>query len=157
MDKSFQVQHPDQLRYLEAIHKAKGCFRGISGRSIPQTDNHQVDALAKAATGGGDMPLGAFFEVLHHPTACTPDEVAATVLPIEAPNWRAPLLSFLSGAEEPNIPVALCRTEHRARSYLLVDGALYKAGVCAPLLYYVTKQEGAALIQEIHEGSAAII
>jgi len=40
----------------------------------------------------------------------------------------------------------------RARSYVLIDGMLYKKGVVQPLLKCITKTEGRDLLQEIHSG-----
>ncbi|XP_062179418.1 uncharacterized protein LOC133884029 [Phragmites australis] len=104
------------------------------------SDNGREDALAKVAAEGGDLPLGTFFETLYRPSDDSLDEAITIVLPIETPNLRASLFSFLSGMEELDNLVALCRMEHHAKDYLLVDGALSKIGVCAPFL------------REIHEG-----
>ena len=101
---------------------------------------------------GIDPPLGTFLETLHQPAAKTLNEMAATILPIETTNWRAPLLSFLSGTKELEDPIAIHSIQHRARGYRLIEGALYKTSVCAPLLRCISRQEGANLIWEIHEG-----
>ena len=111
-------------RYLEAIRKAEAHFRSISIRSIPQADSSQSDALAKAVAMGKDPPIGTFLETLHQPTARALDETVVAILPIEAANWRAPLLSFLRGTEELDDPIALHRIQHHARGYHLINGAL---------------------------------
>ncbi|XP_062185922.1 uncharacterized protein LOC133889406 [Phragmites australis] len=114
--------------------------------------NGQADALEKAAAMGKDPSLGTILETLHQPATKSLDETVATILPIETTNWRTPLLSFLSGTEKPNDPVALRRIQHRARGYRLIQGALYNTDVCAPLLRCIARPEGANLIQKIHEG-----
>jgi len=38
----------------------------------------------------------------------------------------------------------------RARSYMLIDGILYKKGVVQPLLKCIPQSEGKNLLQEIH-------
>jgi hypothetical protein len=40
----------------------------------------------------------------------------------------------------------------RARNYHLIDGNLYRKGVCAPLLKCISVTEGKQLLHEIHSG-----
>ena len=42
--------------------------------------------MAKAVAGGGDLPLGTFFETLYWPITDSLDETTATILPIETSN-----------------------------------------------------------------------
>ena len=39
-----------------------------------------------------------------------------------------------------------------ARSYSIINDALYRGGVCAPLLKCISQAEGRQLLQEIHTG-----
>jgi hypothetical protein len=38
----------------------------------------------------------------------------------------------------------------RARPYKIIEGELYKEGVCSPLLKCIARDEGQGLIREIH-------
>ena len=69
-------------------------------------DNSQANTLAKATVIGKDPPLGTFLETLHQPTTKTLDGMTTTILHIETIDWRAPLLSFLSGTKELEDPIA---------------------------------------------------
>jgi hypothetical protein len=40
----------------------------------------------------------------------------------------------------------------RARSYIMIDGTLYKKGVVQPLLKCISQNKGRELLQEIHSG-----
>jgi hypothetical protein len=40
----------------------------------------------------------------------------------------------------------------RTRPYKIIEGELYKEGVCSHLLKYVSREEGQELIKEIHYG-----
>jgi hypothetical protein len=40
----------------------------------------------------------------------------------------------------------------RARPYKIIEGELYKEGVCSPLLKCISRDEGQNLIREIHSG-----
>jgi hypothetical protein len=42
--------------------------------------------------------------------------------------------------------------EARARPYVIIEGELYKQGVCSPLLKCLSRTEGQELIKEIHAG-----
>jgi hypothetical protein len=42
--------------------------------------------------------------------------------------------------------------EARARSYVIIEGELYKHGVCSPLLKCLSRAEGIELMKEIHAG-----
>jgi hypothetical protein len=42
--------------------------------------------------------------------------------------------------------------EARTRPYVIIEGELYKHGVCSPLLKYLTRTEGQELMKEIHAG-----
>ncbi|KKY00011.1 hypothetical protein VN21_16535, partial [Paraclostridium benzoelyticum] len=44
------------------------------------------------------------------------------------------------------------RVEARARPYVMIEGELYKHGVCAPLLKCLSRTEGIELMKEIHAG-----
>jgi hypothetical protein len=43
-------------------------------------------------------------------------------------------------------------TKARTRPYKIIEGELYKEGVCSRLLKYVSREEGQELIKEIHYG-----
>jgi hypothetical protein len=42
--------------------------------------------------------------------------------------------------------------EARTRPYVIIEGELYKHGVCSPLLKCLSRAEGVELMKEIHAG-----
>jgi hypothetical protein len=44
------------------------------------------------------------------------------------------------------------RIEARTRPYVIIEGELYKHGVCSPLLKCLSRAEGQELMKEIHAG-----
>ena len=57
-------------------------------------------------------------------------------------DWRAQIVAYLKGHYEPESEVDRKRMAARARSFVLRGENLYKAGVCAPLLKCVSREEG---------------
>lgn len=70
-------------------------------------------------------------------------------------DWRTLVLDFLHSILH-NDPDQLRRLQQKCRNYKLIDDALFKAGVSAPLLRCVSKPEGRAILEEIHGGECAL-
>jgi hypothetical protein len=72
---------------------------------------------------------------------------------VHSEDWRTEIISFLQGNcllddEAYNNK----RMEARTRSYVIIEGELYKHGVCSPLLKCLSRAEGVELMKEIHAG-----
>jgi hypothetical protein len=74
---------------------------------------------------------------------------------IQSEDWRAPIVAALKGYYEAEDGVISKRVAIRARNYHLVDGNLYRRGVCAPLLKCISVTEGKQLLHEIHSGTCS--
>ncbi|KAL5224076.1 hypothetical protein ABZP36_010715 [Zizania latifolia] len=148
-DKSFQAWHPDLAQYLAEVRKAELAFKGISIRSILRGENHQADALTKAAARGQELPAGAFYEEIH--TSSATKLTAVEVLCVDE-DWRSPIMARLlsegANLDGPNY----ARLKRRIHNYHIIGGSLYKSGVCAPLLRCIPASEGQVLLRNIHEG-----
>jgi len=59
----------------------------------------------------------------------------------------------LSNVHHSEDEASTVRIAARARSYMLIDGILYKKGVVQPLLKCITQIEGRELLQEIYSGT----
>lgn len=103
--------------------------------------------LAKAATAG-QLLENSFFEVVAQPS-----NERKEVLCIEnKDDWREPILKYLVSAQLPEKEEEARRIQLISRKYKVVEGQLYKSGVIAPLLNYVTREEGMKMVVDIHEG-----
>jgi hypothetical protein len=71
---------------------------------------------------------------------------------IQSEDWRAPIVAALKGYYEAEDGIITKRVAIRARNYHLVDGNLYRRGVCAPLLKCISVTEGKQLLHKIHSG-----
>jgi hypothetical protein len=51
--------------------------------------------------------------------------------------------------------VYIKRMQARTRPYMIIEGELYKQGVCSPLLKCLSRAKGQELMKEIHAGVCA--
>jgi hypothetical protein len=65
-------------------------------------------------------------------------------------DWRTEIISFLQGNCLSDNKVYNERMEARTRPYVIIQGELYKHGVCSPLLKCLSRIEGQELMMEIH-------
>ena len=61
-------------------------------------------------------------------------------------------MSFLQGNFLSDDEAYQKRIAARARPYVIIEGELYKHGVCSPLLKCLSRTEGIELMKEIHAG-----
>ena len=132
------------------VRQISKTFLGITVQASPRGSNEAADRLAKMASAGEQPPTEVFYETLKKSSAppeaqgAAPEAQGAApkerhVLPVApadaagAADWRDVIVKYLAG-EEPEDSAQAKRLQCRARNYHMVDGELYKAGVCAPLL-----------------------
>ena len=101
--------------------------------------------MTKAAANNQPIPDGAFYQV---PRAL-PFKI---VLVTESEDWRQLIIDCLNNVYHAEDEAATTRMIARARSYVLIDGTLYKKGVVQPLLKCISQTEVRDLLQEIHSG-----
>jgi hypothetical protein len=70
--------------------------------------------------------------------------------PVHSEDWRTEIISFLQGNCLSDDEVYNKRIEARTRPYVIIEGDLYKHGVCSPLLKCLSRTEGQELMKEIH-------
>jgi hypothetical protein len=56
-----------------------------------------------------------------------------TISHVHTEDWRTEIISFLQGNK---------RMEAKTRPYVIIEGELYKHGVCSPLLKCLSRNEG---------------
>jgi hypothetical protein len=84
-----------------------------------------------------------FFETIRAPSVD---------LLVHSEDWRTEIISFLQGNCLSDDEAYNKRIEARARPYVIIEGELYKHGVCSPLLKCLSRAEGIELMKEIHAG-----
>src|SRR5688572_24748737 len=93
-----------------------------------------------------------FFEVLKSHSVELLERAVLNISPIHSEYWRTEIISFLQGNFLSDDEAYNKRIEARARPYIIIEGELYKHGVCAPLLKCLSRAEGIELMKEIHAG-----
>jgi hypothetical protein len=57
-------------------------------------------------------------------------------------------MAYLRGHYEPKNEVNNIRMKQRTRNYKIINNQLYKQGICAPLLKYISVEEGKKLLSQ---------
>jgi hypothetical protein len=127
-------------------------FEGFSVKNIPRGENEHEDLLAKSAAQGLPLPSEVFFETIKAPLVELMERAVLTISPLHSEDWRTEIITFLQGNCLSDDEVYNKRMEARTRPYVIIEGELYKHGVCSPLLKCLSRAEGQELMKEIHVG-----
>jgi hypothetical protein len=71
---------------------------------------------------------------------------------VHSEDWRTKIVSFLQGNYPSDDEVYIKRMHARTRPYVIIEGELFKQGVCSPLLKCLSRAKGQELMKEIHSG-----
>jgi hypothetical protein len=80
------------------------------------------------------------------------ERAVLTISPVHSEDWRTEIISFLQGNFLSDDEVYNKIMEAITRPYVIIEGELYKHGVCSPLLKCLSRTEGIELMKEIHAG-----
>jgi hypothetical protein len=152
IDKSYKARDPKLEKYLDTIRRIEASFEGFSVKNIPRGENEHADLLAKSATQGIPLPSEVFFETIKAPSVELLERAVLNISPIYSEDWRTEIIFFLQGNFLSDDEAYNKRIEARARTYVIIEGELYKRGVCSPLLKCLSRAEGIELMKEIHAG-----
>jgi hypothetical protein len=75
-----------------------------------------------------------------------------TILPVHSKDWRTKIVYFLQGSHPSDDEGYIKRMQARTRPYMIIEGELFKQGVCSLLLKCLSRAEGQELMKEIHAG-----
>jgi hypothetical protein len=127
-------------------------FEGFSVKNIPRGEIEQADLLAKSVAQGLPLPSEVFFETLKALSFELMERAMLTISHVHSEDWRTEILSFLQGNYPSDDEAYIKRIQARTRLYIIIEGELFKQGVCSPLLKCLSRAEGQELIKEIHTG-----
>jgi hypothetical protein len=127
-------------------------FEGFSVKNIPRGENEHADLLAKSAAQGLPLPSEVFFETIKAPSIELMERAVLKITPVHSKDWRTEIISFLQGNCLSDDEAYYKRMEARTRPYVIIEGELYKHGVCSPLLKCLSRNERQELMKEIHAG-----
>jgi ribonuclease HI len=152
VDKSSKARDPKLEKYLDTVRRLEASFEGFSVKNIPRGENEHADLLAKSAAQGLPLPSEVFFETIKTPSVELLERAVLTISHVHSEDWRTEIISFLQGNCLSDDEVYNKRMEARTRPYVIIEGELYKHGVCSPLLKCLSRTEGIELMKEIHAG-----
>jgi ribonuclease HI len=134
VNKSCKARDPKLEKYLDTVRRLEASFEGFSIKNIPRGKNEHADLLAKSAAQGLPLPSEVFFETIRAPSVELLERAVLTISSVHSEDWRTEIISFLQGNYLSNDEVYNKRMEARTRPYVIIEGELYKHGVCSPLL-----------------------
>jgi ribonuclease HI len=152
VDKSSKARDPNLEKYLDTVRRLEASFEGFSVKSIPRGENEHAYLLAKSAAQGLPLPSEVFFETTKAPSVELLKRAVLTISPVHSEDWRTEIISFFQGNCLSDDEVYNKRIEARTRPYVIIEGQLYKHGVCSPLLKCLSRTKGIELMKEIHAG-----
>jgi ribonuclease HI len=152
VDNSRKARDPKLEKYLDAVQRLEASFEGFSVKNIPRGENEHADLLAKSAIQGLPLPSEVFFETIKAPSIELMERAVLTISLVHSEDWRTEIISFLQGNRLSDDEAYNKRMEARTRPYVIIEGELYKHGVCSPLLKCLSRNEGQELMKEIHAG-----
>jgi ribonuclease HI len=150
VDKSSKARDPKLEKYLDTVRRLAS-FEGFSVKNIPRGENEHAVLLAKSATQGLPLPSKVFFETIKAPSVELMERVVLAISPVHSEDWRTEIISFLQGNCLSDDEAYNKRMQARTRPYVIIEGELYKHGVCSPLKF-LSRIEGIELMKEIHAG-----
>jgi ribonuclease HI len=152
VDKSSKARDPKLEKYLDAVRRLEASFEGFSIKNILWGEIEHVDLLAKSAAQELPLPSKVFFETIKAPSIELMEKVVLTISPVHSEEWRTKIISFLQGNCLSDDEAYNKRMEARTRPYVIIEGELYKHGVCSLLLKCLSRNKGQELMKEIHAG-----
>jgi ribonuclease HI len=141
VDKSSKARDPKLEKYLDAVRRLEASFEGFFVKNIPRGENEHADLLAKSAAQGLPLPSEVFFESIKAPSVELMERGVLTISPVHSEDWRTEIISFLQGNCLSSDEAYNKRMEARTRPYVIIEGELYKHGVCSPLLKCLSRTE----------------
>jgi ribonuclease HI len=131
IDKSCKARDLKLEKYLDIVRRLEASFEGFSVKNIPRGENEHADLLAKSAAQGLPLPSEVFFETIRAPSVELLEREVLTISPVHSEDWRTEIISFLQGNCLSDDEVYNKIMEARTRPYVIIEGELYKHGVCS--------------------------
>ncbi|XP_021308497.1 uncharacterized protein LOC110432427 [Sorghum bicolor] len=166
--------------YCKAVRRLEEKFDGLELNHVLRKYNVATDALAKMASERATVPSDVFASDLYKPSvdykgdvgsdelpngpssdprdSAAPEQEAMDIEPEppasdDSPDWRYPLLQRLVDDTLPPDQAEARRVARRAKTFVLIDGEMYKRSPSGVLMRCIPRQEGIKLLQDIHSGA----
>jgi len=178
--KESSCHDPKMDTYCKTVWRLEEKFDGLELNHMLRKYNEAADALAKMASERAMVPPDVFVSDLYKPSVdykddggsdqplgdSGPDPKVFTVqeqeamdieseppAPDDSPDWCYPLLQHLVDGTLPSDQAEARRVARRAKTFLLLDGEMYKRSPSGILMRCIPRQEGIKLLEDIHSGA----
>jgi hypothetical protein len=91
-----------------------------------------------------------FFETLKAPSVDLMERAVLTISHVHNKDWSTEIVSFLQGNYPSDDEAYIKRMQARTRPYMIIEGELFKQGVCSSLWKCLSGVEGQELMKDIH-------
>ena len=161
----------NMVAYCQEVRWLEDKFNGLELNHIPRHLNEAADALAKAMSGRELVPIGVFASNQHKPSVryeepeqagdgplalgsgayqpsapSNPEVIELDKDPATEPdplaNWRTPYLDYVLREAQPMGKIEARRLAHRAKSFVLIEGELYRRSHTRILQHYIPIEQG---------------
>jgi hypothetical protein len=164
------------IAYRQMYQSMEAKFKGCELKHIGRASNEEADALANIGSTCSSILDGVFYEVITQRSnkvkTSAPPEISVTdagatlqeaakdvtdgskqqVLLLE-PLWTEPFLAYLMEQRLPDDPIEATRIVRRSKSFIIVDGDLYKRSISGIFQRCIAINDGKAQLREINEGT----
>jgi len=178
--KESSCHDPKMDAYCKAARRLEEKFDGLELNHVLRKYNEAADALAKLASKRATVPPDVFVSDLYKPSVDYKDDEGSDKPPSEpgpdpndpavqeqetmdiepeppapddSPDWRYPLLQRLVDGTLPPDQAEARHVARRAKTFVLLDGELYKRSPSGILMRCIPRQDGIKLLQDIHLGA----
>ena len=178
--KEFSCHDPKMDAYCKTVWRLEEKFDGLELNHVLRKYNEATNALAKMASEQATVPPDIFVSDLYKPSVDYKDDGGSNLPPVDpgldpeptaAPmpeamdieseppalddlsDWHYPLLQRLVDGTLPPNQVEARRVACHAKTFVLLDGEMYKHSPSGILMRCITSQEGIKLLEDIHSGA----
>ncbi|XP_052172206.1 uncharacterized protein LOC127788137 [Diospyros lotus] len=125
-------------------------FRYVKVEYVPRAMNAKEDLLSRIAFSS--FPTSSREIQIEFLPQKSIEEVVDQLCVEDEPSWMDPLLLYLREERLPQVDSEAQEVRRKARSYVLVNGELYRRSFSQPLLKCIKLREADYILREIHEG-----
>jgi len=178
--KESSCHDPKMDAYCKAVRRLEEKFNDLELNHMLRKYNEAADVLAKMASERAMIPPDVFVSDLYKPSVDYKDDVGSDKppsdpgpnpevstaqeqeamdieseppAPDDSPDWRYPLLQRLVDDTLPSDQAEERRVARRAKTFLLLDGEMYKHSPSGILMRCIPRQEGIKLLRNVHSGA----
>ena len=156
---TWQARNSVMASYRDEVDEIAKCFLGYKVKYVPRDDNTTTDMLSKLGFGRKPIPPGIFLEHLRVPSVKGADEAnpdmavsPAKEVMVITPDWTKPFLDYIMHQKLPEDELLARQIQRRARSYVKIDGQLYKRSTTGVFQKCISPIDGIEILREIHLG-----